>query len=108
MSCGAETEANDLMTSLLAGSSFVVPDPDLSGEEFTIPDVDGLPDPTTLVNGDLTTGIVGGTGTFDQVMKSINNHLKDEYEKNRITGEQYVKAYVELTSAALGNSVQFL
>jgi hypothetical protein len=108
MTCGAETEANALMTSLLAGVAFDVPTPDLSGAEFEIPLDPGLVLPVALTNADLTTGVVGGAGTFDQVMKSILAHLGGEYEKNRITGEQFTKAYIELTSASLGNAVQYL
>jgi hypothetical protein len=108
MTCGAETEANALMTSLLAGVTFDIPVPDLSGPEYEIPTVDELPVPASLTNADLTTGAVNGTGTFDQIMKSILAHLGAEYDKGRITGEQLTKAYIEAAPAMLGNAVQFL
>jgi hypothetical protein len=96
------------MTALLAGVDFTIPTPDLSGTEFSIPDVDTLPDPTELTNDLLTTGTVGGTGTFDKVMASIMAHMGAEYDKGRITGEQLTKFYIESVPAVLGNSVQFL
>lgn len=96
------------MAALLAGVSFDIPAPDLTGPEFEIPDVAGLPDPTVLTNEMLTTGTVGGTGTFDQVMASIQAHMAAEYDKGRITGEQLTKFYIETVPAVLGNSVQYL
>lgn len=104
----ADVTANALMTSLISGVSFSIPDVDLS--TFTIPamstDITG--NQTRLTNNDLTTKTVGGTGTFDVVMDGLLVHLKTEYDKGRITGDQYSKAYIELTSAALQSSVQFL
>jgi hypothetical protein len=108
MSCGAETEANDLMTALLAGAVFVLPTVDLTQPEYQVPDDSELAVPDALTNEDLTTGVVGGTGTFDRVMASIRAHLSDEFSKNRITGDQFTKAYIEMSSAALGNAVQYL
>lgn len=109
MSCGAETEANAVMTTLLTGVDFSVPEVDLSGPEFQLPEVGDIGGPITkLTNADLTDGTVGGAGTFDVVMKGIQAHLTQEYDKGRITGEQYAKAHVELTQVSLANSVQFL
>ncbi len=108
MTCGADTLANTLLASLIAGVDFTLPAVDLSGPEFDIP-ASAFDPPVSLTNADLTQGIPGtGTGTFDIVMKSITEHLKEEFEKGRITGAEYTKAYIELTAAALGNSVQFL
>lgn len=108
MTCGADTLANTLLASLTAGVDFTLPDVDLTDPEFSIPASEFDP-PVSLTNGDLTTGVpTTGTGTFDIVMKSIKEHLRTEYEANRITGAEFTKAYIELTQAALGNSVQFL
>lgn len=109
MSCGAENEANDLMDELLEGEDFEIPNLDLSGPEFTLPTDNTIREPIAkMKNSDLTTRAVGGLGTFDVVMTSMREHLKDEYEKNRITGAEYTKAYIALVDTALGNSVQFL
>src|SRR5690606_34763350 len=61
-----------------------------------------------LLNSDLTTKNVNGSGTFDVLMASVSNHLKEEYEKGRISGGEYTKAYIALAEAAMANSVQFL
>jgi hypothetical protein len=108
MGCGADTEANTLMTSLTAGTDFSIPDVDLEQPEFEIPDLEIGELPDQLTNEHLTTGLVGGTGTFDVVMKGVAAHLAGEHEKGRITGDQYAKAFMALTESALGNSVQFL
>lgn len=108
MGCGAETEANTLMTALLAGEDLTLPAIDLSDPAYDPPAMGAITVPDVLTNAMLTTKTIDGDGTFDVIMSSIHAHLKGEYDKNRITGEQYTKAYVELTSASLSNAVQFL
>lgn len=103
--------ANSLLPELTSGKDFSFPDIDLND-----PDFEWEQDPndpifgniTKLTNADLTTGEVGGSGTFDTVMTSIRAHLLDEYEKTRITGADYVKAYIELTAASLQTGASFL
>jgi hypothetical protein len=56
---------------------------------------------------ELTTRTVGGSGVFDALMASVSAHLAGEYAKNRITGSEYSKVYIELTQAVLQASVQF-
>jgi hypothetical protein len=41
-------------------------------------------------------------------MSSVSAHLRAEYDKGRITGAEYTKAYIALTQAAMASSVQFL
>lgn len=108
MGCGADTNANALLTALIAGKDFTLPDVDLNSPEFEFPPDDGLTPPVPLTNDMLTTKTVGGTGTFDIIMSSIKVHLGDEYEKGRITGAEYTKAYIELTTAALSGAIQYL
>ena len=110
MSCGADTDANILLTSLLQGKSFDLPDVDLSGDLYKVPDGTGelYVLPTKLTNADLTTGQVDGSGVFDSLMTSIGAHLKKEYEANRITGNEYTKAYTGIVGGALATAVQFL
>lgn len=62
---------------------------------------------TRPTNAELTTRIVGGTGTFDALMASGSEHLKVEYEKGRITGAEYTRAYIAMAEAAMASSVQF-
>lgn len=108
--CNIDVDANALMTSLIAGKDFTLPDVNLSDPSFAFPtfgiDVTNLP--VRLSNDALTTKAIGGTGTFDVIMDSILVHLKEEYDKNRITGAQYSSAYVECMQAGLQNAVQFL
>ena len=90
MTCGAETVADSLYTSLM------------EAESGTIPDL------TILDNDALTTIAIDGTGTFDVLMQAFELHLQREYVAGRITGDQYTKAYVAMTTAAMSNAVQFL
>lgn len=111
MSCGAELEANALINSLTAGENFDLPDVDINNELFQMPGtVDGTlyKEVTPLTNDDLTTREVNGQGTFDALMAGFAAHLKAEYDRGRITGAEYTKAYVTLTEGAMSNSVQFL
>jgi hypothetical protein len=41
-------------------------------------------------------------------MNGMKVHLKEEFDKGRITGEMYAKSYMALAEAVMGNSVQFL
>lgn len=111
MSCGAELEANALMTALLGNENFELPDIDMSGTDWDLPG--GINNPALgelprLTNDDLTTKVVDGDGTFDYLMTSVKAHLLVEFKANRITGAEYVKAYIALTEAAMSNATQFL
>lgn len=111
MGCGADTEANALLISLTSGDDFVIPDIDLSGPEYQIPGDGTGPayDPIEpLTEAKLTTRVVGGTGMFDGLMVTFSAHLKAEFEKGRITGSDYTKAYIALTESALSGAVQYL
>ena len=110
MPCGADTTANTLLTSLLAGKSFDLPDVDLSDDMYQIPVDDGslLDNVDKLTNEDLTTRVVDGSGVFDALMSGLSAHLKKEYEQNRITGEQYTKAYTASLGGALQTATSFL
>jgi hypothetical protein len=57
---------------------------------------------------DLTTGTVGGSGTFDGLMVSVKAHLMEEFNAGRITGGEYTKAYIALVQVAMTTAVQFL
>lgn len=111
MSCGAEIEANELFVALTAGEDFTLPDIDMSGPGWDIPGGDNSPvfdEVPKLTNDALTTKEVDGSGTFDFLMKSVSVHLDAEFKKGRITGAEYVKAYIALTEAAMSNATQFL
>lgn len=57
---------------------------------------------------DLTNGVITGPGAFDKIMASVKTHLAAEYENGRITGNEYTKAYIEMTTAALQTALQFI
>lgn len=110
-SCGANLLANELLPNLLGDNSFDIPLTDVNGDAFQIPPEEGNPlySPVqALINADLTTREVGGLGTFDALMSGISAHLKKELEHNRITGQEYTKAFIGLTEAAMTNATQFL
>lgn len=110
-SYGAETDANTLLTSLIAGEDVTLPPIDFDSDIFAIPDdiLTGMKSAVVkLTNDDLTTGAVDGSGTFDHLMRGFKAHLQIEYDKGRITGAEYTKAYIALTGEAMGGAVQFL
>jgi len=111
MGCGADTEANELITDLTTDISFEIPVVDLDSVIFKLPGDETIPmygQITPLTNADLTTGEISGSGSFDAIMRGFKAHLAQEFEKGRITGSEYAKAYTTLTQNAMAASVQFL
>ena len=105
--------AKDLAETLLAdlGQSFTLPAVDLSGAAFQLPVQAGNPLYAAITAPDLvelTSGAVGGTGAFDVLMSTQKAHLKEQFDAGRITGDQFAKAYIELTTAAMSTALQFL
>lgn len=109
--CGADIEANALMLSLTAGEDFTIPEVDFSKPEFQLPfDPDGplyAAVPQITIN-ELTTRVIGGAGVFDSLMDAFKAHLREEMDRNRITGAEYTKAYIALSESAMSQSVAFL
>ena len=60
-------------------------------------------DPLRVTDGTLT-----GNGIFDIWMRSLGAHLKREYAEQRITGDEYAKAYIALMNNLLNAAVGFL
>ena len=56
----------------------------------------------------VTDGSVSGDGIFDIWMRSLGAHLKREYAEQRITGDEYAKAYIALMNNLLNAAVGFL
>lgn len=103
--------ANNLHDLLVEGNSFNIENIDFSKPPFNWKPDENDPiyktnDP--LTNEDLTTRKFKGEGTFDALMESVHNHIMEEYRSGRITGDDYVKAYIALTEASMSNAVQFL
>lgn len=109
--CGADIEANALMVSLTEGEDFTIPEVDFTKPEFQLPfDPDGplyAAVPQITIN-DLTARVIGGAGVFDSLMDAFKAHLREEMDKNRITGAEYTKAYIALSESAMSQSVAFL
>lgn len=106
-----DTRANALFTSLTAGTDFSLPAVDLSGNQFDLPSEAGnslYGDVPELTEEDLTTRIPNGSGMFDGLMGSIGAHLQIEYDKGRLSGQDYASAWVGATQSALSAAVQYL
>lgn len=51
---------------------------------------------------------VEGDGVFDKLMKSVKDHLQEEFSKGRITGVNYSNVYLGGLNTVLGQSIEFL
>ena len=56
----------------------------------------------------LTTVSVDGTGSFDVLMRATKLHLNEEYNAQRITGQEYATVYLGALAAVLQTATQFL
>lgn len=95
MACGADTFGTTLMDSLTSDAPFSTPTTVIPAEVSKLSIVD------------LTSGAVAGTGAFDKIMVSLAAHLKNEYDRNRITGAEYTKAFIAATELALSQGASF-
>lgn len=110
MSCGADNAGKVALANITAGLNFEIPDIDLSGGEYKIPG--GTNNPmfqfvTRLTNEDLTERKVDGLGTFDYLMAGTKAWLLDEYDKGRISGAEYTKAWQQMVEQCIAGAVQF-
>lgn len=61
-----------------------------------------------MINIDeITTGSIDGTGVFDVLMRSFREHVKLEYEENRITGSEYANVYLQGMNTIIAQSVEY-
>lgn len=56
---------------------------------------------------DITDGCPDGQGVFDQLMKSVKAHLKEEYDAQRIRGSEYTQVYLNGLQTAMGQAIQW-
>lgn len=104
------TQADFVYTELAPDSVFPALPLDLTGSDYQAPSQTGnslYSEPESLDLADLTVE-PEGDGSFDVIMESMKAHLGVEFDDNRITGEEYTKAYIALTTAALTTGMQFL
>jgi len=57
---------------------------------------------------ELTTGQIDGTGVFDEILKTMQVRLDDQYSKNRIKGTDYSNVYLGSMKEAMSQSILFL
>lgn len=57
---------------------------------------------------DLTTNEKDGNGVFDKLMEVMEDHIQDEYRKNRIQGADYAKVYLGGMQTTLQQAITFL
>lgn len=119
MPANIETEANALYAQLIAGESFTIPTVDVTGSSFDIPGGatnQALMAPIARLNMNMVTnasmdsgGVINyGTGAMDSLMKSFSAHLLSEFERGRIVGADYTKAYIAMTETAAQVGLQFV
>lgn len=106
--CGAELEANKLIQDLTQDADFPIPNIDLSGADFQFPANILNKTPLPLKLEDLTTAVIDGPGAFDTLMRGFKAHLQEEWNSGRITGDDYTKAYISLTEAAMSQGLAFV
>lgn len=109
--CGMKDDAILLMAQLTTDVDIELPVIDLNDPLYNLPG--GLDSPlyrevVPLTNEKLTERVVDGQGTFDAIMSGVNAHLAGQWDKGRITGDEYSRAYIALSEAAMSNAVEFL
>ena len=62
----------------------------------------------TVTIKDLTGGKATGRGAFDELMRAAGSHLQGEFDKQRITGNDYSQVYLGVMTAVLQTSNQFV
>jgi hypothetical protein len=63
---------------------------------------------TDLTNGNVVNGEWAGTGVFDMLMSAVNKNIEIQYQKGRITGNDYAQVYLGGVQAVLQQSVQWV
>jgi len=57
---------------------------------------------------DVTDGTKGGTGVFDKLMTSVEAHLTDQFNQNRLKGSDYAQVYLGSIQSAMAQSIAFV
>lgn len=63
-------------------------------------------EPITLAQ--LTEAKVDGAGVFDTLMRAASEHCQQEYERNRIKGQDYAQVYLSAMQNSMATAIQFL
>ena len=119
MPANIETEANTLYTQLLSGENFTIPTIDVTGSGYDLPGgptnqalmtAVGRLNMSLVTNASMDSGGVlnWGSGSMDSLMKSFSAHLLNEFERGRIVGADYTKAYIAMINTAAQVGLQFV
>jgi hypothetical protein len=65
-------------------------------------------DVVELTNGSVINQEWQGTGVFDTLITAVNKNIELQYNKGRITGNDYAVAYLGALQSTLQQSVEFL
>ena len=57
---------------------------------------------------EVTTGTLDGTGVFDQLMRSVKAHVKEEWDEGRIKGSDYSTVYLGSMQTAIAQAIAFV
>lgn len=63
---------------------------------------------TDLTNGSLVNQEWAGTGVFDTLVAAVNKNIELQYNKGRITGQDYANVYLGALQSTLQQSIEFL
>lgn len=111
MTCNADNISKNLLNNLTDGVDFTLPEIDLDSNDWELPDsiIEALKsEAATLDISDLTVKQIDGSGAMDAILKSSSVHLKEEFDKGRITGAEYSKAYSAIVSVGIQTGLQFV
>jgi hypothetical protein len=61
-----------------------------------------------LTNGSVVNQEWVGSGVFDALMAAVNKNIEIQYQKGRITGQDYAQVYLGALQSTLQQSVEFL
>lgn len=109
------SEINSIYTPLLSGLSFDLAIPlefasvDLitTPPTITLSPVANIP-VLTLESLTAGEGTLAGNGAFDVIMKAVNKHLEEQYKKQRLSGAEWGKVYIQGIELALTQASQYL
>lgn len=108
---GIDIDANLAYSLLLSSTPIAIDSLDLSANVYNVAsdtDSAAYQEVARLTNADYTAGQIDGAGTFDVMMQGVKAQLREEFEKGRITGAEYTKAYVALVQGVMQNATQYL
>lgn len=61
----------------------------------------------TITQRSLTTGEVEGSGVFDELMRTVKSHVRNEMQDGKINGEAYAQVYLGAIQSAMQTALQF-